>query len=58
MKRIHFRGIKQFRKETKEQRKKRIQAEFLRDYNNYMNGKEKEKPINRVLDEVKQILGI
>ena len=32
----HFIGIKQKRKETKEERKKRIQAQFLIHYNNYI----------------------
>jgi hypothetical protein len=52
----HFTGIKQRRRETPEQRKKRIQAQFLLNYNNYQSNKK--RTTDTVLDEVKQILGI
>jgi len=54
MKKIHFKGIKQNRKETPEQKKKRIQQEFLNNYNNYQSRKND----SEILSEIKKQLGL
>tara|TARA_R100001443_G_scaffold25905_1_gene38958 strand:+ start:839 stop:1027 length:189 start_codon:yes stop_codon:yes gene_type:complete len=62
MKRIHFRGIKQ---ETKAQRKKRLQREFLDNYYKFQEQKKLKKKTKHnlekeegILNSIKIILGL
>tara|TARA_B110000977_G_scaffold146896_1_gene186235 strand:+ start:2120 stop:2329 length:210 start_codon:yes stop_codon:yes gene_type:complete len=54
MKRILFRGLKQ---ETKAQRHKRLQQEFLDNYNNYQKSKKGKKSKNKKIAHVPAVAG-
>ena len=57
MDRYLFKGVKQIRIETPEEKKKRIQTEFKRDYELFMLKRERSKD-QVVLNKLRKMLGL
>ena len=57
MDRYLFKGVKQTRFETPEERKKRLQAEFKRDYDLFMLKRERSKE-QVILSKLRKMLGL